>query len=166
MTPPADESAWTRLGRLLSDRRTQLAARYRNKTLFSQERQIHRRMLWAVESGARDTYTPDTIRAIEAAYMLVPGSLRRSLDGGELEPAPGSPGAPPLRAAPDAPPGATTSPADDILADLLAGYPDDPVVASLATQKRKAARVIVNEILEWLEFLADRDGAEGNGTTG
>lgn len=167
MTPPADESAWTRLGRLLADRRTQLAARYRNKTLFSQERQIHRRMLWAIESGARDTYTPDTIRAIESAYMLVPGSLRRSLNGGELEPAPGSPGAPPLRSAPDPSPGAAASPAEEILADLLASYPDDPVVASLATQKRKAARVIVNEILEWLEFLADRDGVpESNGTTG
>jgi len=68
VTPPADESAWTRLGRLLADRRIQLAARYRNKTLFSQERQIHRRMLWAIESGGRDTYTPDTIRVIEAAY--------------------------------------------------------------------------------------------------
>jgi hypothetical protein len=73
--------------------------------------------------------------------------------------------APPLHAAPDAPPGAVTSPAEDILDGLLASYPDDPVVASLATQKRKAARVIVAEILEWLDFLADRDGLPENGAS-
>jgi hypothetical protein len=86
LTPPARESAWKRLGHLLADRRVQLGARYKNKTLFAEERGINRKMLWSIESGARDTYTPDTIRVIEAAYMLAPGSLDRTLAGGDPEP--------------------------------------------------------------------------------
>lgn len=87
MPPPVDMTAWQRLGRLLAARRVQVGARYKNKNLFATEREINRRMLWQVESGARDTYRPDTIRAIEAAYELVPGSLERTLAGGDLEPA-------------------------------------------------------------------------------
>ena len=165
MTPPADESAWTRLGRLLADRRIQLAARYRNKTLFSQERQIHRRMLWAIESGGRDTYTPDTIRVIEAAYMLAPGSLRWSLDSGELEPVPGSPGAPaPLRPVPS-PESAADSPSEKALADLVAAYPADEVIAAMAAQRRKAPSAIVAEIYRWLDFLAEHEGGGENGAS-
>lgn len=87
----ADKSAWERLGRLLADRRVQIAPRYRNKNLFAAEREINRRMLWQVESGDRDNYRPDTIRAIEVAYMLAPGAIDRALAGGDLEPAPEPP---------------------------------------------------------------------------
>lgn len=86
--PPEGKSAWERLGSLLADRRVRIAARYRNKKLFCDERGLHRRMLWSVEAAVRDTYTPDTIRVIESAYMLVPGSLDRTLAGGPLEPLP------------------------------------------------------------------------------
>lgn len=104
--PPVDQEAWKRLGRLLADRRIQVGARYRNKNLFAEERQINRRMLWQVESGERDTYRPDTIRAIESAYELVPGSLARTLAGGALEPsgeARSGPPRPRLEAVPDRP---------------------------------------------------------------
>lgn len=117
--PPENESAWARLGRLLAGRRIQLGARYKNKALFSREREINRRMLWTIESGARDTYTPDTLRAIEAAYMLAPGSLDRVLDGGELEPLPS-----PRAAAPEAAPVRwDDEPEGDAAWNL---FPDDP----------------------------------------
>lgn len=83
---PADQDAWKRLGRLLAKRRIQIGARYKNKNLFATERELNRRMLWQIETGARDTYRDDTLRAVESAYMLVPGSLDRTLAGGELEP--------------------------------------------------------------------------------
>jgi hypothetical protein len=158
--------AWKRLGRALEARRGQLGYGFRQRGEFLADRggpPPSVKMLARLERGERTTYPPATITRLESLYDLSPGSFEAILDGGEGRPLPSAPA---LRAAPDPRHGATPSPAEDILADLLAGYPDDPVVASLATQKRKAARVIVNEILEWLEFLADRDGAEGNGTTG
>jgi hypothetical protein len=85
---PENEAAWQRLGRLLADRRIEVGARYRNKNLFAEEREINRRMVWSVETGARDTYGKDTIRAIESAYALVPGSVERTVAGGPLEPLP------------------------------------------------------------------------------
>jgi hypothetical protein len=84
--PPESESPWKRLGRLLGHRRTEIAARYKNKNLFARERELNRRMLWSIETGARGTYAPDTLRDIERAYVLVPGSIKRTLDGGDLEP--------------------------------------------------------------------------------
>jgi len=87
MTPPPDENAWKRLGRLLAQRRVEIGARYRNKNLFAAERELNRRMVWSVENGVRDTYGRETLRAVEAAYMLAPGSLDRTLAGGPLEPA-------------------------------------------------------------------------------
>jgi hypothetical protein len=116
VTPPANESAWERLGSLLADRRIQIGARYRNKTLFAEERGINRRMLWAIESGVRDTYTPDTVRVIEAAYELAPGSLYRTRDGGDLEPL--QPAATPEPAEPRW----NAEPVDDAAWDL---FPDD-----------------------------------------
>jgi hypothetical protein len=89
--PPENESPWHRLGRLLAQRRIELGPRYRNKNLFAEERQLNRRMVWSIETGARDTYTPDTLRAVERAYMLVPGSVERTLAGGGLEPADAGP---------------------------------------------------------------------------
>jgi hypothetical protein len=157
--------AWKRLGRALEARRGQLGYGFRQRGEFLADRggpPPSVKMLARLERGERTTYPPVTVTRLESLYEMSPGSFEAILEGGE-----GRPLAPALRAAPDSRPGAAASPAEEILADLLASYPDDPVVASLATQKRKAARVIVNEILEWLEFLADRDGVpESNGTTG
>jgi transcriptional regulator with XRE-family HTH domain len=57
------------------------------------------------------------------------------------------------------------SPAADILAGLLSGYPDDPVIAALGAQRGKAPRVIVAEILEWLDFQGQGDGHPETGAS-
>lgn len=79
--------------------------------------------------------------------------------------------APVRRAAPDAATVAHASPAEAILADLMDRHGDDPVVVSLGTQfqEGKQARVVVNEILEWLDFLESKGigeaGQPRNGTS-
>lgn len=129
--PPEDQSAWERLGKLLAGRRIEIGARYKNKNLFAEERQINRRMLWQVESGERDTYRTDTLRAIEAAYALVPGSLERTLAGGDLEPAalqPDAPSSPRLAAVPEhAPPQLPdlTNATREVLRRLAREWPED-----------------------------------------
>lgn len=85
MPPAAHDDDWARLGRLLAERRIQLAPRYRNKALFAEERDINRRMLWAFETGKQGNYQPDTIRSVEASYELRPGAVGRILAGGDLE---------------------------------------------------------------------------------
>jgi hypothetical protein len=117
---PENEGAWQRLGHLLAARRTQVGARYRNKNLFAEEREINRRMVWSVETGARDNYGKDTLRAIESAYMLVPGSVERTVAGGPLEPAAGTPG--PRPATPPVPVArGDDDPEDDAAARLFPG---------------------------------------------
>jgi hypothetical protein len=68
--------------------RIQLDPRYSNRRLFADERGINIRTVSDVEHGRRDNYEPVTIAAIEVAYMLAPGSVWRTLAGGDLEPAP------------------------------------------------------------------------------
>ena len=125
---PENESAWKRLGRLLAERRIEVGARYRNKNLFAEEREINRRMVWSVETGARDNYGKDTLRAIESAYALVPGSVARTVAGGPLEPLPAPQAARPFSLPPavhrDAPAPASTpegDPDDDDAALLFPG---------------------------------------------
>ena len=85
MPPPA---AWTRLGQLLEQRRVELDPRYLNLTLFAEERRIDYRLTADVEHGRRTNYRRPTLRAIEVAYSLEPGSIDTALAGGELKPAP------------------------------------------------------------------------------
>lgn len=86
--PPADRTAWARLGRLLAERRVQISPRYANRRLFAGEREMNWRTLHDIELAKRGNFRPETMRAFEAAYMLVPGSLDRVLAGGDLEPLP------------------------------------------------------------------------------
>lgn len=159
--PPENETSWKRLGRLLAERRVQIASRYKNKNLFAEERQINRRMLWSIETGARDTYSSKTLRDIESSYMLAADSIERTLGGGELEPAPEPRAGGSMRPVPAAPPG---SPAEEILASLLHRYLDDPVVQAIGAQ-RKRPRMVVEEILEWLDIQEERAGRRGSGTS-
>ena len=116
--PPADRTAWARLGRLLAERRVQISPRYANRRLFAADREMNWRTLHDIELAKRDNFRPDTMRAFEAAYMLVPGSLDRTLADGELEPLP-----PPRAAAPEpAPARRDGEPQDDAAAKL---FPDD-----------------------------------------
>ena len=87
--PSHPRSAWTRLGELLRRRRIELDLRYRNRRTFEADRAPGLyRIINAIETGERDNYEPGTIAALEVAYDLVPGSIDRALDGGELEPQP------------------------------------------------------------------------------
>jgi hypothetical protein len=93
--PPADRTARERLGRLLAGRRAQISPRYANRRAFAADREMNWRTLHDIELAKRDNFRPETMRAFESAYMLVPGSLDRTLAGGELEPLPPAVAAPP-----------------------------------------------------------------------
>jgi len=172
--PPADRTAWERLGRLLAERRSQISPRYRNRRAFAAEREMNWRTLHDVELAKRDNFTPATMSAFESAYMLAPGSLERTLAGGDLEPA-RVPGPAPLRAVPAPRPGGSVAvgvlfamldrhPDDDdlageVLTALLRLFPDDKIVTDVLgtqLQEGKPARVIVGEIRQWLEFLESK----------
>lgn len=89
--PP--QGHWKEVGDVLADRRVQLDHRWANRTAFCRDQQIHPRVAYDVEKGARSNYTAPVRRIIELAYCLDRGSL---LDAGEngaarLTPAPGSP---------------------------------------------------------------------------
>lgn len=115
--PPADRTAWERLGRLLTGRRAQISPRYANRRAFAADREMNWRTLHDIEGAKRDNFRPETMRAFEAAYMLAPGSLDRALAGGDLEPLPARPELVPP------PPGAalaaTFARADDVLIERL-----------------------------------------------
>lgn len=81
------EAAWERLGELLTQRRAQLDPRYGRRTTFATERGLNYRVAYEVETARRHNFGDGTLAVIESAYELVPGSLKRTLDGGPLEPA-------------------------------------------------------------------------------
>jgi hypothetical protein len=120
--PPADRTAWARLGRLLAERRVQISPRYANRRAFAADREMNWRTLHDIELAKRDNFRPDTMRAFEAAYMLAPGSLDRALAGGDLEPLP------PLRAVPDHPLAAE----DPEIAALIRDWPELETIWALA----------------------------------
>jgi hypothetical protein len=79
--------AWQRLGELLVSRRVELDVRFRNRRTFAASVDLDYRVLYDIESTRRDNFTKSTLRAVEHAYRLTPGSLDRTLAGGPLEPA-------------------------------------------------------------------------------
>lgn len=164
--PPESQNDWKRLGRLLAERRIEIAARYKNKNLFAAERQINRRMLWSIESGERDTYTPDTLRDIERAYMLVPGSMGRTLAGGDLEPVSDRAPAPVLRPVPPPALAGSGSLAESERDRYLAMYPDDIVIRAIAAQSGKKVSMVVAEMIDWIESHYYPESQADNGTAG
>jgi len=93
--PPRQDGSWARLGELLVQRRIELDPRYRNRRIFADERGLNWRLLHDLERAKRTNFEPETMAAVEVAYGLAPGSIGRTLSGGELEPA-----APAVRALP------------------------------------------------------------------
>lgn len=89
--PTASRSAWERVGPMLAARRAQISPRYANRQAFADERGVRWRTLHDAEMAKRANFKAVTLRAFEAAYMLVPGSLDRTLAGGPLEPVPAAP---------------------------------------------------------------------------
>jgi hypothetical protein len=84
--------AWEKLGRALELRRWQLGYGYRQRGRFARERgsAVSEKTIARLERGERGAYPDATLADAEALYGLVPGSIRRHLDGGELEPLPES----------------------------------------------------------------------------
>lgn len=89
MPEARDEDQWKRLGELLQEQRVRLDRRYRNRTLFSAERQINYRLAQDLETGARHDYKLATLADAEMAYGLKPGSVAAVLAGAEPQMADG-----------------------------------------------------------------------------
>jgi hypothetical protein len=58
---------WDRLGKLLEQRRVEMNPRYRDLTLFAQERGLNWRLAWDIEKNRRTSYRDLTLSAIESA---------------------------------------------------------------------------------------------------
>ena len=82
--------ARVRLGEMLVRRRIELDPRYRNRRTFVAERASGLyRIVNDIELGRwgkRTAFEPGTIAALEDAYALQAGAIKRALDGGDLEP--------------------------------------------------------------------------------
>ena len=76
-----------RAGSLLRYRRTQLDPAWRDRETFATRHNLSVRVINDLENGNRANFSSATIAAAEVAYRLVPGSLRRTLTGGDLQPA-------------------------------------------------------------------------------
>lgn len=120
--PPADLSAWERVGPLLAARRAQISPRYANRRAFAADTGINWRTLFDAEHAKRANFKTETLSAFESAYELVPGSLARTLAGGDLEPAPDGPRLSPV---PDPAPPLDLATADDALIEaMIAAWPE------------------------------------------
>jgi hypothetical protein len=91
----ASDAGWAKAGEMLQDRRVELDMRYSNLRLFTDEQGINYRLAWDAEHGARTNYRRPALTSIEVAYGLKRGSFLAAVNGGEIEPAPGTPGAGP-----------------------------------------------------------------------
>jgi hypothetical protein len=83
MAEAPDDRRWAVLGELLQEQRVHLDRRYKNRTLFSDERQINYRLAQDLETNARQNYERSTLTDVEIAYGWAPGSIRAVLAGGE-----------------------------------------------------------------------------------
>lgn len=83
--PPADDGSWARLGEHLARRRAEIDPRYRNRTLFAQERNVNWRLVHDIERAKRTDFRPETLSVLEGAYELAPGAISRFLASGDLE---------------------------------------------------------------------------------
>lgn len=74
---------WERLGRLLAERRARLDPRFATRKAFAQATGLNLGLLRDLENATRDTFTPPTLAAVEAAYKWTPGSIDAVLAGGD-----------------------------------------------------------------------------------
>jgi hypothetical protein len=170
--PSADQDARIRLGQLLTGRRAQISARYKNRREFAADTGLNWRLLYDVEQAKRDNFRPETLRAFESAYHLAPGSIDRVLAGGDLEPLPD---APRIAAVPDSaiPRTPREEDADEAIEALIAGnevlrllwnYPDPKgPVGKLLDRKTRLAMM-----RQWITAdprgALDDEGRRGTGT--
>lgn len=85
----ATPDAWARLGRALELRRGQLGYGHGGRGRFVRDRGalLSAKTIARLERGERPAYPAATLAVAEEMYRLVPGSIERSLAGGNLEPA-------------------------------------------------------------------------------
>src|ERR1700733_5729560 len=89
----APQDARERLGELLVQRRIELNPRWRKRTVFAEDHGLNWRLLYDIERARRDTFSDETLAAVEVAYRWRKGSIAAVLAGGD--PAPMSDGASP-----------------------------------------------------------------------
>lgn len=86
---PGEDLAWRELGGALMERRIELSPRYKNRRLFSEDRQIGYRLVYDLEENRRTNFARSTMLDIARAYHVTAASIERKLhQQGELEPAP------------------------------------------------------------------------------
>lgn len=73
---------WGEVGRRI---RVERARNWPTRAAFAAATGLSRRVLEDLESGARDTYLPATLAAVEVALEWEPGSCQRLADGLKLE---------------------------------------------------------------------------------
>ena len=83
----AVEGDWTRLGRLLQERRGQLGFGFRRRKEFAAQAGLSDRTIARIESGQPTPRTPATKARIETAYEWAAGSFDTVLAGGDPAPA-------------------------------------------------------------------------------
>jgi hypothetical protein len=83
MTVEADPRRWKLLGERLRQRREDIDPAYRNRAewIRSGSRGVSASVARDIENGNRANYDDPTIRAIEVAYKVVPGSVPAFLAG-------------------------------------------------------------------------------------
>jgi hypothetical protein len=79
-----DDAARELVGEMLARRRLDLSPRYKNRTVFADERGVEYRIVSAIENGERANFNDATITALEAAYELAVGAIGHAYGGGEL----------------------------------------------------------------------------------
>jgi hypothetical protein len=79
------DPAWHNLGALLTDRRVQLAPRYRNRRVFCEEKNLDYRVVSDIESARRSNFSAPMLTAIEVAYEIAEGGIRKAIEDPDLE---------------------------------------------------------------------------------
>jgi hypothetical protein len=88
---PRVDPAWQRLAHLLIDRRVQLAPRYRNRRVFCDEKNLDYRVVSDIETARRDNFSGPMLTALEVAYDIAEGGIRRAIDTPDLDALPERP---------------------------------------------------------------------------
>jgi hypothetical protein len=99
---PSVDPAWQHLAGLLVERRVQLAPRYRNRRAFCNEKDLDYRVVSDIENARRDNFSGPMLTALEVAYDIAEGGIRRALDDPSLKALPERTKGPARTAAPPA----------------------------------------------------------------
>ena len=143
--PSPPSGAWRRLGALLVQRRIELAPRYRQRTAFAEDVGIKWRLLYDIERAKRDSFTPETLAAIEVAYRWQPGSVARVLAGGD-----------PVPLAPPAPPGGARSPDPDGFIRPSYTDPDAETFARSLENSPELAAMLQRDVAQVVAVMQQR----------